>query len=370
MFRHINKDLSTLNDCANCRQEREKSLAMEVQKDCDQQWKLVHHLEALEQREQDREIRIALQEDQIQMLQQEVNKLQGKICCCHECPGVTEGPVLTKTTELTKGVENGLEYEDDKAYLTPPTNLQTMLSMDVYHFSLPSSYATLQPIIQSEPEEEQSEVRSCCRTRVVVYADDVIEIADDKRSSSSESSSSDDGVPEDVLELESLLDQENIQPIPIPAPVENLSSRSISACIFHYFYPTLQPSFFHFTSSRFMNNKTRHKTSSYWYKDNKHRLHCTQDGLPQDGLTASSYHLVTNHRTIKGHVELLDSSLCHQLIDQPMLRNHILDLTGFYQLCDNMKPGGSYQMKIGLDIMIQSRTHYLCHLQLSLGCDS
>ena len=25
---------------------------------------------------------------------------------------------------------------------------------------------------------------------------------------------------------------------------------------------------------------------------NKHRLHCTQDGLPQDGLTASSYRLV------------------------------------------------------------------------------
>ena len=71
---------------------------MEVQKDRDQQWKLVHHLEALEQREQDREIRITLQEDQIQMLQQEVDKLQGKICHCHEHPGIMEGPVLTETT--------------------------------------------------------------------------------------------------------------------------------------------------------------------------------------------------------------------------------------------------------------------------------
>ena len=33
-------------------------------------------------------------------------------------------------------------------------------------------------------------------------------------------SSSDDEVPEDVPELESLSDQENVQPIPIPAPLE------------------------------------------------------------------------------------------------------------------------------------------------------
>ena len=78
MFRRIDKDLSTLNDRANCCQEREKTLVMEVQKDRDQQWKLVHCLEALEQREQDREIRIALQEDQIQMLQREVDELQGR----------------------------------------------------------------------------------------------------------------------------------------------------------------------------------------------------------------------------------------------------------------------------------------------------
>ena len=189
---------------------------LEVQKDCDQQWKLIHRLKALEQREQDREIWITLQEDQIQMLQREVNKLQGKICHCHKCPGVTEGPVLTETTESTNRTDDGLEYEDDEAYLTPPTDLQTMLTMDVYHFSLLSSYATLQPIVQSEPEEDQLEVRSCYRTRVMEYADDLIKIADDERSSSSESSSS----GEDVLELESLSDWENIQPIPVPAPLD------------------------------------------------------------------------------------------------------------------------------------------------------
>ena len=216
MFQCIDKDLSTLNNRANRCQEREKSLAMEVQKDHDQQWKLVNRLEALERGEQDREIRITLQEDQIQMLQQEVDELQGKICHCHEHPGVIEGPILTETTESTKGTENSLEYEDDEAYLTPPTSLRTILSMDVYHFSPPSSYTTLQPIIQSEPEEEQSEVWSCCHTRVVAYADDIIKIADDKRSLSSESSSSNDDVPE----LESLSDQENVKPIPIPTPLE------------------------------------------------------------------------------------------------------------------------------------------------------
>ena len=78
-----------------------------------------------------------------------------------------------------------------------------------------------------------------------------------------------------------------------------------------------------------------------------------------------------DHRTVsKGHVVLLDPPLCHQLVNQAMLLEHVLDLTGFYQLQDNMKPGGSYQMKIGPDITIQSRTRYLSHLQLSLGCDS
>ena len=75
VFRRIDKDLSTLNECVNHRQEREKTLVLEVQKDRDQQWKLIHCLEVLEQREQDREVRITLQEDQIQMLQQEVNEL-------------------------------------------------------------------------------------------------------------------------------------------------------------------------------------------------------------------------------------------------------------------------------------------------------
>ena len=140
---------------------------------------------------------------------------------------------------------------------------------------------------------------------------------------------------------------------------------------FHHFYPTLNLLSFisHTYDSRIM--KTRHKTSSYWYKDNKHRLHCTQDRLPQDGLTASSYHLIPDHRTLsKGHVVLFNPPLSHQFVDQPMLLHHILDLTGFYQFHKTMKLEGSYQVKIGPDITIQSRTCYLSHLQLNLGCDS
>ena len=62
-------------------------------------------------------------------------------------------------------------------------------------------------------------------------------------------------------------------------------------------------------------------------QNNKHRLQCTQDGFPQDGLTASSYHLIPDHRTIKGHVELLNPPLSHQLINPSMLLHHILDLS-------------------------------------------
>ena len=96
-----------------------------------------------------------------------------------------------------------------------------------------------------------------------------------------------------------------------------------------YFSPFLsnfKPSFFHFTRSRLMNNQDKTQDIIVLVQDNKHRLHCTQDGLPQDGLTASSYRLL-NHRIIKGHIELLDSPLHHQLVDKLMLGNHILDLS-------------------------------------------
>ena len=140
---------------------------------------------------------------------------------------------------------------------------------------------------------------------------------------------------------------------------------------FSPFYPTSTPSLFHFHTLTNHEHQDKTPENIVLVQRNKHRLHCTQDGLPQDGLTASSYCLILDHRTLdKGHVVLLNPPLCNQLVDQAMLLNHALDLTGYSQFHDTMKPGGSYQVKIGLNITIQSRTHYLSYFQLGLGCDS
>ena len=75
--------------------------------------------------------------------------------------------------------EDGLEYASEHSYVTPPTaplELEDIIAQDALEFS--SSL------------EEQSGVRECCRTRVVQYLDDLVEIADDERSSSSSSKSS------------------------------------------------------------------------------------------------------------------------------------------------------------------------------------
>ena len=155
-----------------------------------------------------------------------------------------------------------------------------------------------------------------------------------------------------------------------PGIVNCLSSRSISARIFHLFIQ-LQNLLYFFSHAHDTRTQDKIQENIVLVQRNKHRLHCTQDGLPQDGLTASSYRLILNHRTLgKGHVILLNPPLCNQLVDQAMLLNHALDLTGYSQFHDTMKPGGSYQMKIGLDITIQSRTHCLSYFQLGLGCDS
>ena len=45
---------------------------------------MTHKITILETREEERDVRITLQEDLTQVLVAEVNKLQWKICCCHE----------------------------------------------------------------------------------------------------------------------------------------------------------------------------------------------------------------------------------------------------------------------------------------------
>ena len=427
VFDWIDMDLMMLNDSMQNHQEKENPLSKSSEKQQKNLEEMPHHLAALENREEEREMRIALQKDLIQQLQDKLVIVQGKVCQCHKHP-VAGGHMLEGPSGPIDEEEEGLEYTSEHSYMTPPTaplELEDIIAQDALQFSTP-------------PIEEQEGVRECCWTRVVEYMDDLVEIADDERSgglSSSESSSS------PGTSLPELEDQENVPPInyeninsiaiPIPPPVgnpppyvvsgqqavrtkgipksafhpyhcplaqlihcskatagrlhdcsslrrtasmstssssggygvvysgsdgedqrgssggtrglsahstsggdgdrtreegsESLSSWSISAHIFHHFYPTLNlPSFVsHAHDLRI--TKTRHKI--VLVQDNKYRLHCTQDGLPQDGLTASSYRLIPDHRTLKGHVVLVDSPLCHQLVDQPMLSDHILDLS-------------------------------------------
>ena len=70
---------------------------------------MLHHLVALENRGEEREMRIELQEDLIQQLQDELVVVQGKVCRCHESP-VVGGCTLEGPSNPTKEEEEGLEY--------------------------------------------------------------------------------------------------------------------------------------------------------------------------------------------------------------------------------------------------------------------
>ena len=166
---------------------------------------MTQRLEALEAREQDRELQIALQEDQIQGLQREIDELQGKICRCHE--------QVVPSTLPVEEEEEGVEYASERSYVTPPTaplELEDIIAQDVLQFS--------------SPLEEQSGVRECCRMRVVEYMDDLVEIADDERSSSSSSESS----SSPGTSLPGLEDLENANPLPVPPPMGNLPPYVVS----------------------------------------------------------------------------------------------------------------------------------------------
>ena len=70
-----------------------------------------------------------------------------------------------------------------------------------------------------------------------------------------------------------------------------LSSRSISARIF-YLFIQLQNLLSFFLHAHDTRRQDKRQENIVLVQGNKHRLYCTQDGLPQDGLTASSYRLV------------------------------------------------------------------------------
>ena len=52
---------------------------------------LMTKLKGLEDREADREVRIAVQEDTIQILSAEVEELKGKMCHCQNSPHISQG---------------------------------------------------------------------------------------------------------------------------------------------------------------------------------------------------------------------------------------------------------------------------------------
>ena len=110
VFNQIDADLMTLNNSLQSCQEKEGLLSKLQENQQKNLREMLHHLASLENREEEREMRIALQEDLIQQLQDELVILQGKVCHCHECPGVTEGPLLLGPSDPTDEEEEGLEY--------------------------------------------------------------------------------------------------------------------------------------------------------------------------------------------------------------------------------------------------------------------
>ena len=215
IFNCVDADLVTLSDSMQKRCEKESVLFKSSKKQEKNLEEMFHRLAALENREEEREMRIALQEDLIQQLQDELVIIQGKVCRCHKRPMVGSR-TLEGSSSQSKEEEEGLEYASKRSYMTPPTaplELEDIIAQDALQFSTP-------------PIEEQEGVRECCRTRVVEYMDDLVEIADDERSESSSSSGSSSSPGTSLPELE---DQENRLPIdygnvnsiaiPVPPPV-------------------------------------------------------------------------------------------------------------------------------------------------------
>ena len=177
-------------------------------------------------------MRIALQEDLIQQLQDKLVIVQGKVCRCHERP-VSGGHTLEGSSIEE---EEGLEYTSECSYMTPPTaplELEDIIVQDTLQFSTP-------------PIEEQEGVMECCRTRVVEYMDNLVEIVDDERSGMLLLLSS------PGTSLPELEDQENVHPVPILPPVGNpppyamsgqcaVRSKGVPKSAFHpYCHPLVQ----------------------------------------------------------------------------------------------------------------------------------
>ena len=119
-----------LNDSMHCCREGEGLLNQKWENQQKNLGEMLYCLATLENREEERELRIALQEDQILQLQDKLIILQGKVCRCHKCPGATEGPMLGEPSEPTDEEEEGLEYVSNQSYLTPTLVFKDVIAQD------------------------------------------------------------------------------------------------------------------------------------------------------------------------------------------------------------------------------------------------
>ena len=105
VFDRIDADLVTLSNSMQSHREKETVLVKSLEKQQKNLEEMLHRLAALENREEEREMRIVLQEDLIQQLQDKLIIIQGKVCHCHKCP-VAGGRML-------EGPSNPAEEEEE-----------------------------------------------------------------------------------------------------------------------------------------------------------------------------------------------------------------------------------------------------------------
>ena len=120
VFDCVDVNLVTLSDSMQKCQEREIILVESSKKQEKNLEEMFHCLATLENREEEREMRIALQEDLTQQLQDKLVVVQGKVCCCHE-HSVVGVRILEVPSNQDEEEEEGLEYASEHLYMTPPT---------------------------------------------------------------------------------------------------------------------------------------------------------------------------------------------------------------------------------------------------------
>ena len=80
---------------------------------------LMTKLKGLEDREANREVHIAVQEDTIQILSVEVEELKGKMCCCQDPPCISQGSGRAESSYELEGEQPEASSSSDEGRLLP-----------------------------------------------------------------------------------------------------------------------------------------------------------------------------------------------------------------------------------------------------------